>query len=184
MAKQPRTEEERIAAGDRATVELVLSRFATEKRFYNMAYKFLKTHEESEDAVQDAFVNALRKWEQFRGGSRFSTWFTRVVICCALMKVRARRPMLSLSEETLGPAQSISPTSVETPAMLEQRRERLLEAVSELEGINERKAVRHVIDEGLTAREVAGIMGVPVGTAKTYILRAKACLKESLEGHI
>jgi RNA polymerase sigma-70 factor (ECF subfamily) len=184
MSKHQLTEDERIAAGDKVAMETALARFATERRFYNMAYKFLKTHEEAEDAVQDAYVNALRKWQQFRGGSRFSTWFTRVVICCALMKVRARRPLLSLSEEALGPSQSVPAATVEAPAITEQRRERLLEAVASLEGAHEKEAVRHMLSANLTAREVAAIMDVPVGTAKTYILRAKACLRESLSGRV
>jgi RNA polymerase sigma-70 factor (ECF subfamily) len=49
-------------------------------RAYNIAFSVLKNEFDARDAVQEAFIIAFRKLGKFRGKSKFSTWFIRIVI--------------------------------------------------------------------------------------------------------
>jgi hypothetical protein len=55
--------------------------------------------EDAEEVTQEAFFRAFTHLEGFKGDSRFSTWLTRIAINEALMKLRRRRPTVSLAEE-------------------------------------------------------------------------------------
>ncbi|HUL17579.1 MAG TPA: sigma-70 family RNA polymerase sigma factor [Terriglobales bacterium] len=54
------------------------------------AFRILSNHEDAEDALQQAFLSALRHFDQFEGRSKLSTWLTRVVINAALMVRRGK----------------------------------------------------------------------------------------------
>src|SRR5207302_2427772 len=55
------------------------------------ARRLLRSDQDAEDAVQEAFVSAARAIDGFAGGSKVSTWLHRIVINTALMKLRTRR---------------------------------------------------------------------------------------------
>lgn len=174
------TEEEAILAaraGNDTAVSEILGRYSIDKRFYNMAFRILRNKEDAEDVLQEACVLALRKWRQFRGDSKFRTWFTRIVITSSLMAQRGKPEFVEVKDDM------ITCNGVERMAVESERRERLFAAIERLESPIERRATWLRVDD-LTVREVADILGCPLGTAKTYVLRAKANLKEALEGKV
>src|SRR5919202_1274084 len=54
------------------------------------ACRFLRTEEDSADAVQDAFLSAFRSLDGFEGNSGLGTWMHRIVVNVCLMRLRAR----------------------------------------------------------------------------------------------
>jgi RNA polymerase sigma-70 factor (ECF subfamily) len=91
--KPPSTENDvellaHIRAGDeRACEELVRQHVG---RMLAVARRFLRTEEDSADAVQDAFLSAFRSLEKFEGNSALGTWLHRIVVNVCLMRLRAR----------------------------------------------------------------------------------------------
>lgn len=77
-------------AQDEAAVRELVRRL--NPRLFRVARGILDTNAEAEDAVQDAYLAAFTRLDQFRGESRFSTWLIRITINAARMRARAARP--------------------------------------------------------------------------------------------
>src|ERR1700731_3594843 len=75
----------RIARHDQAPFEALMRRH--NGKLFRVARAILKDDAEAEDALQDAYVDAYRHIDEFRGGARLSTWLTRIVINQALMRL-------------------------------------------------------------------------------------------------
>jgi len=72
-------------------------------RFRRIALRFLGNMADAEDAVQDTFLSAFTRLDQFGGQAKMSTWLTAIVINAARMKLRQRRPQAQISlDETHG----------------------------------------------------------------------------------
>jgi RNA polymerase sigma-70 factor, ECF subfamily len=153
--------------------------------FRLLALRHLGNLADAEDAVQDAFLSALRKLEQFRGQAQMSTWLTSIVINSARMKLRKRyRPaqtsLNSDAEEQHGelPLERLFDRRP-SPEEVCQKRERaqlVLQMSSQLSPAL-RSAFRLREIDGLSIRETARILGVPDGTVKAQTSRARNRLK-------
>lgn len=151
-----------------------------------LAHRILRNREDAEDAVQTAFLDALRHLDTFQGRSRFSSWLTRIALNAAFMRLRAtrRRPETSLDEMVEGenaarlqvvemrpnPEQECS--AKEIRVLLGKAFERLGPCYAEV------LHMHHV--QELSAREAARILGVPVGTVKARLHRARSRLSRHM----
>jgi len=153
-------------------------------RFYRQAYRQLDNLQDAEDAVQDALVSAYKNLSQFRGTAQLSTWLMTIVMNAARMQ-RRRRPLVSFEQQIapgedsimLEACQSACPDPEELCARSELR-SLLLEAIQRLSPAS-RKAVRYYMD-GRTIAEISAALGVPVGTIKGQLSRARAKLAKLL----
>ena len=68
-----------------------------ERRMFRVAHNLLHHHEDAQDAVQEAFLNAFRKLQQFQGRSKFSTWLTHITVNQALAKAAQRAIVLEFA---------------------------------------------------------------------------------------
>src|ERR1700686_5507844 len=68
------------------------------KRVYSVCLRMTKDVAEAEDLAQEAFIQAFRNLNSFRGNSAFATWLYRIAVNTVLMKLRRRKspPLLSL----------------------------------------------------------------------------------------
>ena len=154
-------------------------------RFYRQAYRQLDNPQDAEDAVQDALVSAYKNLSQFRGTAQLSTWLMAIVLNAARMQRRRRRPLVSFEQQIapgedsimLEACQSACPDPEELCARSELR-SLLLEAIQRLSPAS-RKAVRYYMD-GSTIAEISAALGVPVGTIKGQLSRARAKLAKLL----
>ena len=72
---------------------------------FSIAYRIAGNREDAEEIVQDAFLKAFRSLGKFRRGSKFSTWFYRIVVNTSLSRVRTAKPATSsLDEYEIGEA--------------------------------------------------------------------------------
>lgn len=149
-----------------------------ETRVYRIALRMTGRPEDARDATQEAFLSALRKLKSFRGEAAFSTWLHRVTVnaCYDLLRKRQRQPIASeggLEALELVAAPDADPAD-EVGAALEVRR--ALAAVPE-----EHRAVLLLHDvEDLGFDEIAEILGIPVGTAKSRLHRGRVALARAL----
>src|SRR3981189_640672 len=56
------------------------------RRIFHLAQRIMRNHEDAEDVVQEAFQLAFDQLRDFKGGSRFSTWLSRIAINVAMLK--------------------------------------------------------------------------------------------------
>jgi RNA polymerase sigma-70 factor, ECF subfamily len=175
--------------GSMAAFENLVKRH--ERRMFRIAHNLLHHREDAEDAVQEAFLKAFRKLQQFQGRSKFATWLTRITLNQALAKLR-RVPAFwsSLAEDPKDEAEAgISPqeiadwapnpemvyTALELRELLEKNLRRLSPKVRSV-------FLLHDV-EGLTLQETAQALGLSVSAVKTRSCRARLRLREWLNGH-
>jgi RNA polymerase sigma factor (sigma-70 family) len=154
--------------------------------FQRMAFRKLGNAADAEDAVQDALLSAYKHLDQFRGGAQMSTWLTTIVINSARMQLRKRSNHVQVSlDEPLDDEQQNSlaeriaddnpnPEDMCRESELHERVRKLLTQMS----APLRKALQLRGVEGLTTHEAALILGVPEGTVKAQLTRARAKLRQ------
>jgi RNA polymerase sigma-70 factor, ECF subfamily len=152
------------------------------------AFRILGNREDAEDALQDAFLNAARHFDQFEGRSKLSTWLTRVVINSALMVRQGKHGYRETSLDNL-----LSHCEDHAPADIADDRQRDPEQIcasSEIRGLiaeqfnllspSLRSAFRlHHID-GLSCEEARQNLGITVSALKSRVSRAKRQLASKL----
>jgi RNA polymerase sigma-70 factor (ECF subfamily) len=142
----------------------------------------LRSDEESQDAVQMAYLNAFRRLDTFRGESSFKTWITRVVVNTCLMQLRVSRRRanwVQLENLEIGSGQDWLASRWPTPeesAWHSEIAAACRGAVAKLPR-DMREAFNLYTGSGLTVKEVAAALGLTVAAAKARIFRARARLQ-------
>jgi RNA polymerase sigma-70 factor (ECF subfamily) len=175
-----------LAAGDREAVRLVTTR--NNQRLFRTAFSILKNRSEAEDAVQSAYLQALKAIGRFEGRSSLSTWLTRIAINESLGRQRAaKRRRAHFNEESVAvlddyrdkmmrgsqmPSPDAALAREEMRRVMEQAIQRLPETFRLVFVLRE--------IEGLSVEEVSEATGTPAATVKTRHLRARRRLQEEL----
>jgi len=176
---------EQSRQGDQGAFDALVRRY--EKQLYNTAYRLTGSYDDASDLAQEAFVRAWNNLRSFRGDASFSTWLYRIVTNVFLdeRKRRRARPQRSL-EEALGSDENTVTRQFEdagpTPQDRVEERERwqiLQKAIAELPA-PQRVMVVLYHTENRSYEEIAQIMGLPMGTVKSRLNRARLALKNKL----
>jgi len=136
------------------------------------------SHSESEDVVQDVFVVVHRKWPQLQPGSVDArTWLCGVVV--RVVRREQRRQKLRAFFHLDG---SREPKEEQTPATLLERREVRTTVQRLLDSLPEKKRIVLVLFEieGLSGRQIARILGVPVQTVWNRLFDARKAFLKAL----
>lgn len=173
--------------GERAQeLDCVVSRYLP--MFYKRALRFLGNVPDAEDAVQDALLSAYRHLGKFRGQAQLSTWLMTIVTNAARMQIRRRRSgSFSLDQEqgeeglTFSERLADSKPSPEEVCSTVEARNRLVEGAQRLSP-KLRRAFQLCDIDGLTTKEAAHVLGVPQGTVKAQLARARAQLAGIMRG--
>jgi RNA polymerase sigma-70 factor, ECF subfamily len=161
---------------------------------YRMALRKLGNIEDTEDALQEAFLSAFKHIGQFRGQAKFSTWLGTIVLNSARMHLRRRlsRSFVSLDENDENPAEGnhvgaewLEDRSPDAEQAFRRRQQReTLECAAEILPTRLREAFRLRVFEGLTASETARVLRVPVGTVKARFFRARLQVIALMRNHL
>lgn len=153
---------------------------------YRGAYRLLGNAADAEDAVQDALLAAYTHLDQFRGQSKMSTWLVAIVHNSARMQLRRRPRHVHVPlDEPIGEVEKYSAMqrladrrpSPEDDYRNTELGRRLTHFQSQLTPTLRRTFQLRDID-GLSTREAARILGVPLGTVKAQSARARKKLRE------
>jgi RNA polymerase sigma-70 factor (ECF subfamily) len=151
-----------------------------------VARRILRSEEDSQDAVQSAYLSAFRNLRSFRGEAAFKTWITRIVTNYCLLRFRQPwRRTHSLGLDVLSakecPARLTSPGP--TPEVFTFRRE-IAVAVSNATAALPKPLCDvfrlHVIS-GLSVKQVAAATGLTLPATKSRLFRAKARMRQRLQ---
>ncbi len=169
---------DRVRSGDTRAFGLLIERH--KEGAYTLALRILNSREEAEETVQDAFLRVYRGIAGFRGDSRFATWLYRIVFNLSMTRVKRRRtPAESLDAHGEEPGDIVRET--EGGGILEHL-ERQEAAALLAKGLaklphHHRIAVELFYLQEQSYEEIATIMGIPLGTVKTYLFRGRMRLK-------
>ena len=139
-------------------------------------------HALADDLAQDTFVLAWRNLKSFRQEARFSTWLYRIATNCWLAQARKRQEELlgDRDDDVADADASDSTQSWEADHAASSTMKIDLERAMELLSDAERAAIVQCYHNDLSHEEAAYVLGCPVGTVKTHVLRGKAKLKRAL----
>lgn len=181
---------ESLRAGSERAYEELLTRF--QQPVYALAMRLLNDPSEACDVVQEVFLKVFRNIGNFRGQSTLKTWIYRITVNEAhnarrwFFRHRRREVELDNSPEETRNWKEIIPDSGRSPFDVASDRERHVMIEAALERMNPifRDAVvlRDITD--LSYEEIAGILGVTLGTVKSRILRGREALREELVGRL
>lgn len=172
-----------VAAGDSRALEALYDRYSRIVMSFSM--RMLSERPAAEELTQEVF---FRTWKQAGAYSSsrgsFSTWLLSITHNMAIdeLRKRKRRPQRADLEDPVAAIANITDTepSVEEHAQLGSLREELRTALEHLP-VNQRDPIELAYFRGFTQREIAGILGEPLGTIKTRMRLGMRKLREQLD---
>lgn len=165
---------ERVRRGDAGAFAALVDLYSDQA--FSVAYGFLRHVQDAEDLVQDSFIRALERIDSLKKGSAFGPWFYRLLVNAA----NNRRRYLALRRTSAIPAEAKGPGDPATEAEVSELRGRLERAVEALPEDLKTVVLLHDL-EGFTHPEIAEILGVPEGTSRSHLFRARRMLREELQ---
>jgi RNA polymerase sigma-70 factor, ECF subfamily len=146
---------------------------------FRLARAILGGAEEAEDATQEAFIAAWRGLPSLREPERFNAWFGRIVVNACRMSMRRRPRTVFLSLESVTARQSARADDLWLGGVIHS--DALNRAIDGLP-LQQRAilALYYLEDQPMSA--VATILGIPCGTAKWRLSRARTALRTALAG--
>ncbi len=180
---------ERARAGDQSAFDALVR--AHERQVFNLAWRLTGNYHDANDVAVDAFIRVYQGLGSYRGDASFSTWLHRVVVNTYLdfRKRKQNRPMISLEETVSRGGEDAYERQIEDPnpgpdELLVQKAESeiLQRAIDRLpEDRRILVVLYHFGEQGY--EEIASILGIPIGTVKSRLNRARLALRDILANH-
>jgi RNA polymerase sigma-70 factor (ECF subfamily) len=193
---------QKAQVGDRGAYGQIVLLY--QDRLYNAVLRLVGDREEARELTQEAFMRGLMKIDSFRGDASPYTWLFRIAVNLAISHLRKAhrfrvfsldRPSGSASgngrysgdDQASGLLDRIARERPESaPAARVEGRERdqvVLSALGRLDA--EYRAVLVMRDiEGFDYQQMADILGLPLGTLKSRLFRARMALRDELKGYL
>jgi RNA polymerase sigma-70 factor (ECF subfamily) len=156
----------------------------------------LRDHEQAADLTHDALIKVIEGLDRYDGRAKLSTWVIRVTMNCCLSHLRKQklRRHASLDEpiegggtmgQNLGSEMGVNPGGMAEPTGAErvERTEEEEVLVAALAAIDpQMRAVLVLRDlQGLDYQQMTEVLGLPVGTVKSRLFRARTALRTQVE---
>lgn len=165
----------RVLGGD-ASAERELYETHVE-RVYRLAYRMTGDETAAEDYTQETFLRTFNHLQDFRGRSALSTWIHSIAVSVVLSGLRKVKRLRSREVELSDAVSHRAAAGATDPAL----RMRLHRAIDSLPDDLRLPFVMHDV-EGYRHREIAEILNIPSGTAKSRLFRARQELRDRLGG--
>ena len=174
----------RVKGGDLEAFEGLVRRY--DRRIYRILMSVTGRAEDAEDGTQSAFLKAFEQIGKFRGASKFSTWLTRIAINEGLNRLRERKNLQSLGEDSLKDEEEFRPRQVQawedSPEQLYSKtemRELVERALMKLPSMYRTVVILRDVEQ-FSTEEAAAALGLGVPALKTRLLRGRLMLREAL----
>ncbi|HEY8666906.1 MAG TPA: sigma-70 family RNA polymerase sigma factor [Tepidisphaeraceae bacterium] len=186
--------------GDRSAYGQIV--IAYQDRLFNAVLRVVGDPEEARELTQEAFTRGLMKLESFRGDASPYTWLFRIAVNLAISQLRKvqRHRVFSLDrpgsngngrrghaeDQASGLIDRVTQDPSSSPPLELERRERdqqVLAALGRLDA--EYRAVLVMRDiEGFDYQQMADVLGLPLGTLKSRLFRARLALRDELKSYL
>lgn len=179
---------DRARAGDRRALDELLTQH--QRQVYRFGLKMCRDPEDAKDILQETLLAAARTVKDFRGASSISTWMYTIARSFCIKK-RRRSKFAPQEEESLDVRQPgaealqvADPSRPPDESLAGRQLEAALEeAIAGLEPMYREVLVLRDV-EGLTAPEVAEVMGLTVEAVKSRLHRARVAVREAMASHL
>ena len=174
---------ERCRRGDVAAFEPLVEKYR--QRVYRLAYNVLRDAEDALDVAQEAFIRAYQAIGSFRGQSAFYTWLFRITVNVAADRARQRAAQgrafgtERVEEGDWDRTLVDRGAAPDDAAARAEERERIRRALATLP--EHHRTIIMLSDlEGLSYREIAEVLDIPMGTVMSRLHNARKRLRSAL----
>ena len=168
--------------GNAAAFGALVSRY--QDRLFNTVLRLVGNAEDARDVVQEAFLHAYQSLGSFKGDSLFFTWLYRIAVNTAISLKRRQKPALRIQ-----PGDSVE-AGIDPPDLSDATRPgHAIERTEEERAVHEalaklspeHRAVLVMKDmDGMKYEDIADVLGVPIGTIRSRLHRARLELRDIL----
>lgn len=163
-----------LAGNDRTAFAMLVERHQSMIR--SMLRRLTGDPAKADDLAQETFILAWKHLASFRSDARFSTWLYRIAHNCFLAEVRKRHDAPAPPSDGDGAEAVDAGRDHSEATVLRMDVDRALQSLSDAE----RAAIVQCYHNDLTHEEAALVLGCPLGTVKTHVLRARQKLRAAL----
>lgn len=180
----------RVRDDDSAAFAELVGRF--QHRLVAVMHHLIGNADEAEDLAQEVFLRVYRTRKKYTPKAKFSTWLFTIANNLALnsLRDRQRRPVLPLElrdSGPLGPRPTEGTAARDEPPAYNLQQQELADVIREaLDGLNQRQRMAIVLNkfEDMNYADIADVMGLSTKAVKSLLSRARAKLREALQGYI
>jgi RNA polymerase sigma factor (sigma-70 family) len=164
---------QRVISGEKQLYEHIIRKY--NQRLYRICLSIVNEDRDIEDIMQNAYVNAYRQLESFKGKASFSTWLTRILINESLLWKKKRKRVVEGED-----------TEADNKTPLKELMNKELKAVLEkaVSGLPEKYRTIFVMREveDMSVKETMDVLSLTEANVKVRLNRAKDMLRDSLSG--
>ncbi|MEK4538219.1 sigma-70 family RNA polymerase sigma factor [Peribacillus sp. FSL K6-1552] len=143
-----------------------------EEDIYRMAYVYVKNESDALDVVQEVAYRSFKKIETLKYPEYFKTWLIKIAITCSIDLVRKNKNVVQLKpeyDECISFEDEDIPLSITLQELLDQLNE------------DEKSIVILKFYEGYSFKEIADLLNMPIGSAKSVLYRALGKLRKQFK---
>ena len=174
---------ERSQRGELDAFEALVEKYR--QRVWRLAFNVVRDREEAWDVAQEAFVRAWQALGNFRGQAQFYTWLFRITMNVASDRLRQRGARgrafgtERVGEEEMERTMADTDVTPDERAARTEQRERIQKALAALP--EHHRTIIMLSDlEGLSYREIADVLEIPMGTVMSRLHNARKKLRDVL----
>jgi RNA polymerase sigma factor (sigma-70 family) len=145
------------------------------KAMFNVGYRITRSEEDAQDVLQEAFINAFRNLDRYRGDATFGAWLKRIVVNKAINALNKKKHE-PIPEDDRWDVAEEEPMVEYGDGLTVERVKRAIEQLPD----GYRSVLSLYLLEGYDHQEIAEIMGITESTSKSQLNRAKNKLKDFL----
>jgi len=173
----------RIQSGDRQAFRLLIKQY--ERLVAHMVGRLVSQAEDREEICQDVFMKVYKKLDEFKFQSKLSTWIATIAYRHAVNHLRKKKIIVRdiLDEENFTKHFLDHNDNPQEALSEKQTKQYILQMIEQLPVQYKTVLTLYHLD-GKSYMEIYEITGMPEGTVKNYLFRARTMLKERLINHL
>jgi RNA polymerase sigma factor (sigma-70 family) len=174
---------DRVLNGDKQAFATIIHN--TEALVAQMVFKMIPRVEDRKDIVQEIYIKAYKNLSGFRFQAKLSTWIGQITYNTCISYLRNKQLILSGfdqpdSEDDVMQVQEPVATDESDSRLFSKERSMMLQVAMEKLSPIYRTLITLYHQEEISYQEIGVITGLPEGTVKSYLFRARKALKENL----
>ena len=151
-------------------------------RAFTLLKKMLKNEMDAEEALQDSFMKVFKSLSNFKGDSKFSTWFYKIVYNTALTIISSKKRKIIMEMSSVDDHFDLGDEDDRIYSQSENSSQYLLQIVDKLPVRNSLVVILFYID-GLSLNEISNVLGISIVNTKVLLHRSRNALRELLVKH-
>ena len=171
---------ESVKKGNHGDFALLIEMY--KDRAFTLLKKMLKNEMDAEEALQDSFMKVFNSLSNFKGDSKFSTWFYKIVYNTALTIISSKKRKIIMEMSSVDEHFDLGDEDNEIYSKAEDHSQYILQIVDKLPVRNALVIILFYID-GLSLNEISNVLGISIVNAKVLLHRSRNALRELVLKH-